>query len=401
LKVMNELKAKVFLILFLVTTVFFYNKADGRVFKSLDQELTGLVAGTEPYLVTVKGNGGWRNLIATGIVYDQRGYAITSSQVYEAKDFEVTFKNGVSYPAAKIGVDYFSGLAVLKISGKSFTIPKQGKASDLNKGAWIAVVGNSYGMPATVNFGNYDSYTEEGLLQLSVNASPGASGGAVLNTDGEIVGVLVARRVDARPHIAGQNVPPAANFPTDSETLDIPGTPSGKCYAVPMETVRDIANQIIKDGRVRRGFLGIVPQSIPGPKSGLIVVEVDSGSAASKAGILKNDVIISVDSTRIDNRESLYRLIRSHQPGDTLSAVIFRKGRQLKISVVLGEAKDELFMGQSKLTKPPLNISRPDNLSLPPDKDLQSEVIRMKGEIERLRGEVNRLKEELRKQQKN
>jgi S1-C subfamily serine protease len=97
--------------------------AEAGILKTLEGELDALVSKTESYLVTVRGDGGWRNLVATGIVIDASGYLITSSQVYEATGFEVTFKNGVSYHASKIGADNLTGIAVLKIQNGKFNPP--------------------------------------------------------------------------------------------------------------------------------------------------------------------------------------------------------------------------------------------------------------------------------------
>ena len=175
----------------------FTGTADGGILKSLDDELTALVEKNEPYLVTVKGESNWRNLIATGIIFDKAGYVITSSHAYDVGKHSVTFNNGDSYPAEKIGVDHQSGLAVLKILGDGFKKPSWGKSEKLKSGAWIMVLGNSYGTPATVNFGVYEGRSDENFLKLAVGVSPGGSGGAVLNTDGEIVGVLIARETES------------------------------------------------------------------------------------------------------------------------------------------------------------------------------------------------------------
>ncbi len=111
------------LVTFVFTLVLVNGISNAGVLKSLDQELSELVGKTDPYLVTVRGISGWRNLVATGVVFDSRGYVVTSSQIYDADNFTVTFKNGRSVRAEKTGVDQLTGLAVLRISGRIRRLP--------------------------------------------------------------------------------------------------------------------------------------------------------------------------------------------------------------------------------------------------------------------------------------
>jgi S1-C subfamily serine protease len=379
------------------------SQAGAGVLKSLDQELKALIASTESYLVTVRGDGGWRNLIATGIVYDTAGHVITSSRIFEATSFNVTFKDGKSRPAHKVGVDDYMGLAVLKIEGAEFDIPEQGQTAPLQANAWVTLVGNSYETPTTINFGNYKGSTEEGLLQLSLDASPGSSGGAVLNIDGDLVGILVAREGGSHP---GESPPnnafslASSSYPLTMKYFDWMGAGGGLSYAVAFDTAVKLADEIIKEGRVRRGYLGISAQDISSSlkiklniKCGVRVADVEPNSAADSAGVMKGDIIRNIDSKEVTGRASLLSLIRSKRPGELIELNIIRDGRPLELEALLSEVPESKLGGgpsswQASLFETPKRPSA-NNLN-----HLESELARMKEEIARLQSQITDLKKE-------
>jgi serine protease Do len=373
------------------------------VLKSLDQELEALVSATEPYLVTVRGDGGWRNLVATGIVYDNAGHVITSSQITNATSFNITFKDGRSYPALKVGTDNFSGLAVLKIHGQQFSIPAWDDAGPLEGGDWVTLVGNSYDTPSTVNFGSFRARTEEGFLSLSLNASPGSSGGAVLNIDGDVVGVLVAREGASHVSLESTVARTSTYQPKALQFLEQMGNEPGRSYAVPFETARQVVDQIIKTGRVSRGYLGVNIQEISrvarekfGIDSGVIVSEVEKGSPADSAGLRKGDIITSFGANRVECRASLFNIVRSRNSGEEIALGVLRDGQKIEMTVRLIEAGEESFLGNlGGSLASPLDASR-----ALPAKSLNSiefELSYLKKEIDRLQTRISEIKKELRK----
>jgi serine protease Do len=364
------------------------------VLKSLDQELKSLVEFTEPYLVTVKGTGGLRNLVATGIMYDDRGHVITSSQVLAASGFNITFKNGRSYAAEKIGVDYFSGLGVLKIHGHEFPIQSWKSPKPLQTGAWVTLVGNSYETPATISFGTFVDSTDEGLLKLSLDAAPGSSGGALLNIDGEIVGVLVARESGNGDLWTVEALTQTSTTPNALAYLDRVSKGRSYSYAVPFESARQIAEQIIVHGKVSRGFLGVSAQNIVSSqvadlnvKDGVKVIEIEPGSPADSAGIMKEDIITGIDSRPVRERASLYALIRARKPGEQIKIVILRDKRKLELTARLVEAKDDSFFGNMRGM--PSTISKAFNkLSRSGKEDLAAELDKLREQVTRLQSQV-------------
>lgn len=386
-----------------ISLVQFSGMANAGVLKSLDDELTSLGQKTDPYMVTVKGEGQWKNLIATGMVYDKGGHIITSAQVYDTDGHQVTFKNGESYPAEKIGVDNQTGLAVLKINKDNLKTPSKGKSDDLKPGSWIMVVGNSYGTPSTVNFGVFEGKTEEGYLKLGVGVSPGGSGGAVLNTSGDIVGILIARETDSKAAVGSylKNLYKAPGSFGFYDTRDA----EDKAIAIPVELVYNVVDQLIKDGRVHRGFLGISQKNLTADESkelqadhGIMVVDVVEGSPAQMAGLEKGNIIAEVDGKPIGGTYDLYSIIRSHKPGDEITITYVSEGKTSETRAILEEAKDDVpFWGwQLKELYPKLSVGK--IIDLPGKSDMERKISRLEGEMERLQKELDELREKLNNQ---
>ncbi len=369
--------------------------ARGGILKSLDGELSSIIGRVEPFLVTVKGEGDWRNLIATGIVYSEDGYVITSSHVYGADKFQIIFTDGRSYSAVKIGVDNDTGLAVLKISGQfDFRGPRWSKSTDLKNGSWIMVVGNSYNDPVRVNFGNFMGNTNDGFLRLGIDVNPGSSGGAVLNTDGDVIGILVARES-------------ASGLPMDN-SRQIKEITDGfmsngffksgeKALAVPVEIIPDIVDQLIKTGKVNRGFLGISQKNLTkdelekyGIESGIKVISVVDDSPAQAAGLREEDIIISVHGEIIRDTAVLYARVRSHKPGDRIKIRYLRDGEYREGEAVLANSTDEFLIGGLKIPRSlrQLELSRVPDLS---------EIDKLKAEVAVLKKELARLGKEMEK----
>ncbi|OGC90286.1 MAG: hypothetical protein A2W25_05940 [candidate division Zixibacteria bacterium RBG_16_53_22] len=376
--------------------------AGAGILKSLDLELNALVKGTEPYLVTVRCDGGWRNLVATGIVYDDSGHVITSSQIFEATGFNVTFKDGRSYPALKVGVDNFTGLAVLKIQGQQFSIPAWPASGPLECGDWITLVGNSYDRPSTVNFGSFQERTEEGFLSLSLSASPGSSGGAIFNIDGRIVGVLVAREGASNNWFDGSLSLISTAYPNALRFLEQGGGGSGRSYAMPFATARFVADQIIEKGRVSRGYLGLSTEEFPpetrerlGIDRGVWVTEVDRESPADSAGLRKGDIIVSFDTYPVKDRTSLFYMVRSRKPGDAVNLEIFRDDQKMVLRVSLSEAPEENLVGYFGNLSSALEAAR--NLPVNSLEGLKSELSRLRKEMDQLQTQLSELKKELNK----
>lgn len=396
-------RLKIFAVALTIISITIGGTAYAGVLKSLDDELTSLVEETEPYLVTVKGRGPWRNLIATGIVYDKMGHVITSSHVYSADEFEITFKGGTTFSAEKIGVDNQTGLAVLKIESDDLKPPKWGSIPELRDGAWIIVVGNSYGIPATVNIGTFSKPADEGFLQLSVDVSPGASGGAVLNTDGKIVGILIAREANSRISIKSPLRDDLLRAYSGSMGfLDLMRKSGDKAIAIPIDMVTDVADQLIETGEVRRGFLGISQKNLsPSERAefdldgGILVIDIVEESPAEEAGLREGDIITAVEKEPIQNTSDLFSLIRSHKPGDRVAITYYREGDEKTTEATLDAVEDVDLFGRWKVREiaPKLNVD--NRLLLPDMTDLKEEMSRLNRELDHLRDDLEKLQDRL------
>jgi len=368
--------------------------------ESLNKELTSLIEKTEPYLVTVKGDGIWRNLIAAGIVYNEEGYVITSSPAYPAADYEVNFANGETYDAEPVGVDHETGLAVLKIKGKrQFQIPTWGSLSSLNEGDWVLFVGNSYDNPSSVNIGTYGGKDDDGFLELNLNVNPASSGGAVFNADGEVIGIL----------IPFESSPGLVEFYRKSMNLEdrhifISAARSDeKTLAISADQAKEIAEELIEYGENKRGFLGIGQKDLTNSQKkecdiegGVLITDVVDDSPADDAGLREDDIIIEIDGRTIEGTGDLYRRIRSYKPGDEISITYIREGDKKKVDIELGESKHDYFLGSLDSDKifPKLKAAK---LLLPDAEDLEDELRRLKDEFEKLRLELDELKDNLKK----
>jgi S1-C subfamily serine protease len=395
-------KLKNIILLILPAILLGGSAAESGLSGALEKELTSLIEQTRPYLVTVKGESSWRNLIATGIVYDQEGYIVTASPTLLANEFEVIFSDGASYGAEAVGTDHETGLAVLKIKGdKKFKAPSWVSAAHLKKGDWVLFVGNSYDSPSSVNIGTYQGTDEDGLLELGLNVSPGSSGGAVLNIDGEMVGVLIAMEYSKGPiRLLGSSGAAQGdyNFYSMSRKSD------ENALAVPLDKAKEIVDQLIEHGEIKRGYLGISQRNLSpeqkkehGLDGGVEIVEVVEDSPADKAGLREDDIITGIDDRPLRGTNQLYKEIRSHQPGDKIALAFLRDGDSRKAEVELADSPNDYFLGSLDFGKLAPNLKVGKTLTIPKSGDLEEELNRLKDEIARLRMEFDDLRGNLNK----
>lgn len=405
LKKVNVLLLAVSIVLSSIVT------ANAGILQNLDDELTGLVKKTEPFLVTVESRGSHLDLllVGTGVVIDKEGYILTTTSVAtEDDDITVTFKDGKSYPADFIGADGYSGLAMLKIKPVDREIPKAGDAYKLKEGSWVTVIGNSYDMPSSVNFGIFSGITDEGLLQLSVATSPGSSGGAVFNTKGELIGILVAKATETVsayiPNLKNLTVKAYSSATSRAGGfhevgVDLPS--SATSLAVPIDKVLMVAEQLKKYGEVRRGFLGISQRRLSEREmkrhdidGGVYVTDVSIDSPAYEAGLGKRDIILKFDGVTVKNPGHLYGLVRSHLPGDKVNLEILRGDSTIDVKVTLGEVSDNKFFASWEF---PWIHSIVDDLKVDVDiSDLQKKLEDMEKRLQKLFEKIEELDRRMR-----
>ena len=319
-----------------------------------------------------------RQEIGSGIIIDTAGHVVTTTFEMEIPNkIEVTFNDGAVSPAELIGTDIFTDIAVLRVaaahttvqpqktksaapaqlarsrgmflSAKEFkpTVPiKWGDSSKINTGSWVVTIGSSYGQSPIVSFGivgGWDTLPNQlcrELIKINAAVTPGNSGGAVINTSGEIVGMILAvlteppdtndsladmlLQKEVPPNIAQFLVPEQSQ---ESRTQEI-------TFAMPMEMVRAVAEEIIEHGKVARGWLGV---EVDVGEFGVFVTGVVAGSPAQKSGLLPRDFILEFNEVPVRSYDELLRCVVSERPATKIQLKIDRNGTQQHRTVILGE----------------------------------------------------------------
>jgi 2-alkenal reductase len=264
----------------------------------------------------------------SGWIYDSAGHVITNNHVVEGADkFVVQFADGTQADATLVGTDPFQDVAVLKLADgtKIPEVATVGDSSAMRAGDQVVAIGSPLGeFTNTVSEGiiggldrsldTGEGYSLQNLIQHDAPISPGNSGGPLLNMEGQVIGMNVAK-VDYQQ----------ANG----------ASATGLGFAIDGNTVKKIADEIIaNNGNVKYPYLGIASQET---QDGQQVVQVQDGSPAATAGLQPGDVITAVDGTTLDSDHLLQDELFKHQVGDKVELTVDRDGQTMTITVTLGE----------------------------------------------------------------
>ena len=293
------------------------------------------VVGVVPGQMTFFGPAPDEQVSGSGVIISEKGYIVTNNHVVEGtKSLKVIFADGSEQAAHLVGRDRFADLAVIKVNGKVPAVATLGNSDALKPGETVIAIGSPLGaFRNTVTVGvvsatgrNLDTgrgYVMEGLIQTDAAINHGNSGGPLVNLAGEVIGIntLVVRN-------GGGDVA------------------EGLGFAIPANTVRAVAEQLIAQGYVARPYLGIDWQGITPAiaaryglpvKWGVYVVQVASGSPADKAGLHHGDIITQVGDTPLDEKHPFINALFAHKPGETVALKVVRGNRTLTLKVTLGE----------------------------------------------------------------
>lgn len=266
--------------------------------------------------------------IGTGVIINENGYVVTNQHVIDqAQSITVNLASGEKLPASVVGQDYELDLAVLKITAnQKFSWLELGNSDNLRVGDWVVAIGNPYGLDHTVTAGvvsakgrpmQIEDRVYKNLIQTDAAINPGNSGGPLLNLSGQVVGINTAVNAQAQ----------------------------GIGFAISINTVNQVLNDLIQQGKVIRPYIGIYLQSVT-PElasslgvevNGIVVAGVESGSPAAKAGLTKYDVITRIDQKRVNNYDELQDILRSHKVGDDITLDIIRNRGSMQVSLTLTE----------------------------------------------------------------
>lgn len=271
-------------------------------------------------IIPMKGKG-------SGFIVSEDGYILTNNHVVaDADKIEVTLADGTSYPAEIVGTDPTFDLAVIKIGAKGLPVLELGDSENVRVGEWVVAIGNPYGFESTVTVGVISAKDRsvrarnlnfDGFLQTDAAINPGNSGGPLLNLDGEVIGINTA-------------IIPYAQ---------------GIGFAVPVNMAKQVLDDLVKYGTVKRGWLGVYIQPLTPEfaeaygvehEGGAVVSDVVPDSPAAAAGLRRGDVIVAVDGETIEDHTDLSFCIRSHLEGDKVRLTVIREGKEREVSVTLG-----------------------------------------------------------------
>jgi Do/DeqQ family serine protease len=267
----------------------------------------------------------------SGVIYSSDGYIITNNHVVEfADEIEVTLSDNRIYQAELVGNDATTDLAVLKIKAKDLPYLQIADSDEIAVGEWVLAVGNPFDLNSTVTAGIVSAkgrnieliegkYAIESFIQTDASVNPGNSGGALVDVNGHLLGINTA--------IATRN-----------------GAFQGYAFAIPINLVTRIADDIIKFGDYQRAYLGISVVEMDSELAdemnvdftqGVLIEEVADGGSAQYAGLLPKDIITKVDDRPILAATELQEIIGRARVGDTLNITIIRKGQIKNVPVRL------------------------------------------------------------------
>lgn len=272
-----------------------------------------------PHNFESRGNG-------SGVIYRPDGYILTNNHVVQADEINVTLDDKRTFKGKVVGRDSFTDLALVKIDATNLPAARFGSSKSLRPGDWAVAIGSPLGLDHTVTFGIISALgrslnelgTNVELIQTDAAINPGNSGGPLLNIKGEVIGLNTAIRGDA------QNVG----------------------FAIPIDVAHEVAEQLLKGGKIARAYLGIYMQDLDAPlrkslglpenTKGVLVARVSPDSPADKAGMAQGDVIEKIDGKPMETSKQVQELVRNHKPGDSLNVLVMRNGALTAVTVKIG-----------------------------------------------------------------
>ncbi|MBP6365042.1 MAG: Do family serine endopeptidase, partial [Bacteroidales bacterium] len=267
----------------------------------------------------------------SGVIITSDGYIITNNHVIEGADeIVVTLEDNKSYKSRLIGRDPVTDIALLKIDANNLPYLTFGNSDSLRLGEWVIAIGNPYNLRSTITAGivsakgrsmpaTGEEFKIESFIQTDAAVNPGNSGGALVTTRGELVGINTA--------IATRT-----------------GSYTGYSFAVPSSIAKKVVEDLIDFGSVQRALLGISMQEIDGDlakekglegTNGIYIAEVVRDGAADRSGIKVGDVLLSINGVKVNSGPAVQEQISKYRPKDKVDIELLRNGKQISVSVVL------------------------------------------------------------------
>jgi S1-C subfamily serine protease len=304
--------------------------SDGELLDAYSQAVIGAAEKVSPSVVNIEVSTADRRRSGSGsgFVFTPDGFLLTNSHVvHGASKIEVTLLDGRRGEAQLIGDDPETDLAVIRINAPNLMSVAFGDSNKIRVGQLAIAIGNPYGFQYSVTAGVVSALGRslrsgtgrliDNVIQTDAALNPGNSGGPLVNSRGEVIGVNTAVILPAQ----------------------------GICLATAINTAKFVAGQLIKEGRVRRSYIGVAGQAVPlhrrlvryhnlAVETGILVVSTEPGGPSSKAGVQEGDVIVAYDDLPIASIDDLHRLLTDQKVGVKSNLTVIRRNEKLTLSIM-------------------------------------------------------------------
>ena len=302
-------------------------KSDEELLDAYSQAVIGAVDAVGPAVVRIEvARGG-----GSGVIFTPDGFVLTNNHVVERGGaLRVTLPDGRETEASLIGRDADTDLAVIRLGGSSLPWARFGDSRHVRVGQVAVAIGNPYGFHHSVTSGVVSAVGRslraqsmrliEDVIQTDAALNPGNSGGPLVTTRGEVIGINTAVLAPAQ----------------------------GLCFAIASNTARFVASRLIRDGRIRRSYIGIVGNQMPIPRalarahqlavaSGVRVASVAAGSPAAAGGVKEGDIVLGFDERPVGGVDDLHRQLTEERIGVPAKVIVLRAGERRQLTVVPAE----------------------------------------------------------------
>jgi Do/DeqQ family serine protease len=285
--------------------------------------------------------------LGSGVIISPAGYIVTNNHVVDkATSLKVTLSDGRDFPAKVIGADPQTDVAVVKINANDLPTMPFANSDGARVGDLCFAIGNPFGQSHTVTMGIVSAKGRnlreslgqiQDFIQTDASINPGNSGGALINARGEMIGMNTMILTGGGASFGGE----AGNI--------------GIGFAVPSNLTKQVMDQLVKGGKVSRGYIGVLLQSVNpevAQKFGLkdthaaVITQVDPGKPGAKAGLQVGDAIVGIDGQKIEDSNDLTLKVTEHAPGSTVALDVIRNGQPMKINVTLGQRPTAANFGE-------------------------------------------------------
>ncbi len=281
----------------------------------------------------------------SGVIISKDGYIITNNHVVAKADengIKVILSDKREFTAKLIGTDPNTDIAVIKIDAENLSVSSVGNSDNVQVGQWVLAIGNPLGLNNTVTAGivsalgrniNIDgnSYAINNFIQTDAVINPGNSGGALVDINGLVVGINAAIKTTT-------------------------GYYQGYGFAIPINIAKSVAAELIKNGKIERGYIGVSIKDVDSKEAkglglekarGVLIQNVIKGGAGDEAGLKTGDVVFSVDGKDVNAANELQTIIGSKRPGETAKLIVFREGKTLDFDVKLKPRTEDVAFNNS------------------------------------------------------